>query len=91
MKCSFVEIDGRRVVFCGSKSVRQIVNCHATTDCKALSGYQCDWLMPGTTFRCDRYICIDHAHQVAKNKHLCPEHWEAWQTHPANKQKDLFS
>lgn len=41
--------------------------------CAAISGYACDWEVgPGQT--CDRPLCDEHATQIGRNLHLCPEH-----------------
>jgi hypothetical protein len=41
--------------------------------CRGISGFLCDWETgPGTT--CDRPLCTDHATEVGRNRHLCPEH-----------------
>lgn len=46
-----------------------------TVLCCAISGFLCDFELPqGGT--CDRPLCEEHAHQVAKDRHLCPEHLE---------------
>lgn len=45
----------------------------ATMRCCAISGFLCDWQLPdGGT--CDKPLCEEHAQQVAKDRHLCPEH-----------------
>ena len=45
--------------------------------CAQMSAFQCDWkTAPGKT--CDRYLCADHGQEVAPDKHLCPEHQEAY-------------
>jgi hypothetical protein len=46
-----------------------------TVQCCAISGFLCDWkLDDGST--CDAPLCDEHAHQVAKDRHLCPTHLE---------------
>lgn len=47
------------------------------TICGQISGYQCDWKM-GEGKTCDQWICSDHAREVGDNKHLCPDHQEAY-------------
>lgn len=47
--------------------------------CKRGRGvYQCDWKMGGGK-TCDKFICSDHALEVAPDKHLCPEHQRAYE------------
>lgn len=50
---------------------------HRCCACHMAGGYQCDWKVSDTK-TCDRYICPEHAKEVAPNKHLCPEHQEAY-------------
>lgn len=44
--------------------------CDDGTFCACMADYECDW--PG----CDKPLCRDCAHEVRKNYHLCPDHWE---------------
>lgn len=46
-----------------------------TVQCCAMSGFLCDFELPGGG-TCDRPLCEEHAHQVADDRHLCPEHLE---------------
>lgn len=48
------------------------------TICGQFSAFQCDWKMGGES-TCDRHLCKDHATEVGANKHLCPEHTEAYE------------
>ncbi|MCC7546163.1 MAG: hypothetical protein IT532_00185 [Burkholderiales bacterium] len=48
--------------------------------CLALSGYQCDYPMPGPG-TCDRHLCTRHAHEVGPDRHYCPQHFERAQRH----------
>lgn len=42
--------------------------------CMAISAYLCDWpLEAGGT--CDAPLCDEHAHQVGKDRHYCPNHF----------------
>lgn len=41
--------------------------------CTLVASLQCDWKVSKTK-TCDRYICPEHAQEVAPNKHFCPEH-----------------
>jgi hypothetical protein len=45
--------------------------------CAAISEYQCDWKL-GDGRRCDKWICKEHALNVAQDKHLCPNHQIAY-------------
>lgn len=54
--------------------------------CACISGFLCDHeLSNGQT--CDAPLCDAHAHQVAKNRHLCPGHFAAYR----EREPDLFS
>lgn len=54
--------------------------------CACISGFLCDQeLSDGRT--CDAPLCDAHAHQLAKNRHLCPGHFAAYR----EPQLDLFS
>lgn len=54
--------------------------CHAATSpgviCAWISGFACDWKEGDGT--CDRPLCERHAFQIDTDKHLCPEHVEAY-------------
>lgn len=42
--------------------------------CLAISAFLCDWpLESGGT--CDAPLCEDHANQVGRNRHYCPNHF----------------
>lgn len=45
--------------------------------CTLAGGLQCDW-KTSQTKTCDAYICPEHALEVAKDKHLCQVHQEAY-------------
>jgi hypothetical protein len=40
--------------------------------CMAISSLLCDWPVDGGT--CDAPLCEEHAHQVATDRHYCPQH-----------------
>lgn len=42
--------------------------------CMKPSGYLCDAPVGDEGKTCDMPICEDHAKQIGKNRHLCPEH-----------------
>jgi len=45
----------------------------ATMRCCAISSVLCDHvLLDGST--CDAPLCVDHAHEIEHDKHLCPTH-----------------
>ncbi len=72
-----VKFDGTAAIVCGRGAP---MRCHA---CHLAGGFRCDWIVGDRKTerpkRCDRPICPDHATQVGPNKHVCPEHREAWE------------
>jgi len=71
--CETVKLPGGvRAIVCsrGGRS-RRCCACHLA------GGFQCDWKVPGKG-TCSRYLCPEHAKEVAPGKHLCPEHAEAY-------------
>jgi hypothetical protein len=50
---------------------------HAGEWCGCMAEFQCDWKLPNGK-RCDRHLCKPHALMVAQDKHLCPEHQQAY-------------
>jgi len=88
---------GTHVIACGNRaSYRYCAICGR--EAVAL----CDWKVAAKqSGTCDRPMCAKHSNEVARGKHLCPEHqqaWESWQrrhsgvTAPAPvMQMDLFS
>lgn len=88
----FYKINGMSVHIRGSKKLppgcRAGVGIESVAACLAPSGYQCDWDI-GSGKTCDRHLCAAHAHQVAKNRHYCPAHF---QEHTASqRQTALFT
>jgi hypothetical protein len=71
MPCHHVNIDGISAIVCTGRQRRK--RCA----CGAVAPYLCDWKM-GAGKTCDRPICQAHAEEVAKDKHLCPEHQAAY-------------
>jgi hypothetical protein len=83
VNCDRVKLPGGGVAIVCGRGPRR----HRCCACTLAGGFQCDWKVSPTK-TCDRYICPDHAQQVAPGKHLCPEHQEtykAWQAKRAAK------
>ncbi len=88
--CERIQLDnGTQAIICGGQV--QKVACH----CGRVAKFLCDWKVPerhsGT---CDRALCENHAKEVGRCKHLCPEHnqaWIAWQKRHPPAQASLFS
>jgi hypothetical protein len=59
-------------------------------ECRAPREFLCDWKLAGEKAgkTCDRNLCGRCAQSPAPEKHLCPEHWRMWQSHPARKRSD---
>ena len=72
MSCETVKLPGGGAAIVCSR--RRSYRCCA---CTLAGGMQCDWKLTPTK-TCDAYICPDHALEVAKDKHLCPTHQEAY-------------
>lgn len=81
MKCSRLKVGGISAIVCGSKRIETCIVCQEP------ASSLCDWKVGTGT--CDAALCDKHRHQVGKNKDLCEDHFNAWQDHTANKQKDL--
>ena len=72
MTCETVKLpSGGAAIVCGRGRRMRCFACHLA------AGFQCDWKLSPTE-RCDRFICPEHAQQVAPEKHLCPEHQQAY-------------
>lgn len=75
MSCETVKFPGGAAIVCSRRPPR----CAWCSPAKP-SAFLCDWkVAKGRT--CDKAICSAHAKEVAKDKHLCPEHqkaYEAW-------------
>lgn len=72
MSCETIKLGGTTAIVCTRG--RRPYRCCA---CTLAGGFQCDWKLTATK-TCDRYICPEHALLVAPEKHLCPEHQEAY-------------
>jgi hypothetical protein len=88
MACEHIKIDGHVVIVCGVQEKKKFCGCGRPSE------FECDWKMPrwksGT---CDRSLCSVHAKEVARGKHLCPEHlraYAAWKKRRAE-QPSLFA
>lgn len=91
----FYRMNGMTVHVKGSKKLPKpcvaqigISSLHAEeTYCLAWSAYLCDG--PGEAGRtCDKPLCVAHATQIGKNKHLCPSCRDA---HAPRGQGSLFT
>jgi hypothetical protein len=79
--------DGDIGLICGGRHSRPLF-CACGRSATAL----CDWKM-GADKTCDRPICEAHAKQVARGKHLCPEHqllYDEWLRRHPPAQRNLF-
>ena len=82
MSCDPIALPGgARAIVCSRN--RRPGRCFA---CHAGAGYQCDWKLGGG-MRCDRFLCPEHAVEVAAGKHLCPEHEQAYAAWKARRAK----
>lgn len=73
MACDNLKLPGGGVAIVCTRGGRRM-RCFA---CHLTGGFQCDWKVAGEN-TCSRFICPDHAKEVAPGKHLCPEHQEAY-------------
>ncbi len=71
MTCRWINVDGVTAIVCGPKPRRKRCSCGKPGE------YLCDWKIGGGK-TCDKPICDEHAEEVAEDKHLCPEHQEAY-------------
>jgi hypothetical protein len=63
--------NGRSVVICGLRTK------HCA--CGREADLACDWKVAGKkSGTCDAPICAHHAKQVGPDKHLCPQHQQAY-------------
>jgi hypothetical protein len=87
--CERVDLgNGNVAIVCGGHAKKTF--CACGRESVAL----CDWKVPAhKSGTCDRPLCASHAKQVARNKHLCPDHqvgYDLWKAkHPAP-QRNLF-
>jgi hypothetical protein len=81
MGCDYVQIGGTVAIAC-SRGRGKTAKCIA---CSKRSTFQCDWKLGRVpeirggrqTLKvrtCDAHLCIDHAREVAPDKHVCPVH-----------------
>jgi len=56
----------------------------STMRCCAISMFACDWPVGDGT--CDAPLCVEHAHEVGRDRHYCPRHFDE---HRAN-EPELF-
>jgi hypothetical protein len=74
MTCDRVKLPGGGMAIVCSRS-RRTPRCRWCTTTPGT--FQCDWKL-GKGKTCDKYICAQHAQEVAPDKHLCPEHQKAY-------------
>ncbi len=76
MHCTRIKLpNGTVAIVCSShRPGRRVHRCEF---CAHEAGFQCDWKI-GEGKTCDRWLCTDHAQQVAPDKHLCPPHEGAY-------------
>jgi hypothetical protein len=97
--CESIKLaNGTHVIACGDRR-----NHRFCVVCGREAVALCDWKIPSKeSGTCDRPMCAKHSKEVARGKHLCPEHaqaWESWQRRhpdivgpaPPVQQLDLFS
>jgi hypothetical protein len=86
--CERMEVMSGAGFICGGKS-RTLI-CACGREAAAL----CDWKVLGNkSGLCDRPVCAQHSKQVARGKHLCPEHQRAyadWKRRHPPQQGSLF-
>jgi hypothetical protein len=87
--CEHLNIDGAHVIICGARRKQQYCACGRACE------FLCDWKVSGKlSGTCDKPICAHHAKQVAPQKHLCPEHqqaFESWKVKHPPAQQSLFN
>lgn len=88
--CEHVKLPGGdSAIICGARGAAPR-HCACGREAVAL----CDWKMPAKeSGTCDRPICAVHTKQVARGKHLCPEHqlqYDDWKRRHPPAQRSLF-
>ncbi len=78
MHCTRIKLpNGAFAIVCSSRKPKH--RSHRCEFCSGEAGFQCDARLAGSEGKtCDRWLCADHAHQVAPDKHLCPPHEGAY-------------
>jgi hypothetical protein len=89
MPCDHVNLGGSGVIVCSRG--RKPKRCGW---CAAEGTLLCDWKVgrrkgSGEPRTCDKPICQAHAQEVAHDKHLCPEHQEAYRQWQAKQQEKV--
>jgi len=70
-----------------SRDRRSPPPCHV---CGDYPGYQCDGHVGGGR-TCDRHLCERHAHEVAPDRHYCPDCLQASQAAQQQRSLPLFT
>lgn len=92
MKCTHVVVNGVHAIVCGGRRYEESARRCA---CGNAATKLCDWKVKKPSLGlprgrdCDAPLCDDCSTSPTKGKDLCPEHWTAWEAHPANKQRGL--
>lgn len=78
MSCEVVPFEGGVGILCARGAKKPIDWIPAKClECGKRASFQCDFqiamITPGG-ITCARWMCLDHAHKVGKNKDYCPEH-----------------
>lgn len=81
MPCDHVKLGDTTAIVCSRG--RRPKRC---TACHLQGTYLCDWKL-GAGGLCNKPICPEHALEVAKDKHLCPTHQEAFAKWQAEREK----
>ena len=74
MSCKHIHFpDGSSAIICGMRRAKHFCACGRAGE------LQCDWkVKTKRSGTCDRYICKSCALHVGPDKHLCPEHQQAY-------------
>lgn len=75
MRCTRVRIGGAWAIICGKHRIAACVKCGC------IATRECDWKL-GRDRTCDAALCDSCTASPAPGKDLCPEHAEAWASHP---------